>query len=56
MVKLEEMVGQGKEEEELEGEVIAGSSGEVVEPLSSGNTPFCFFSWNQIILSITLLH
>ena len=36
MVKLEEMVGKGKAEEELEGEVIDGPSGEVVEPLSLG--------------------
>ena len=40
LIKLEEMVGQRKEEEEPEREVIAGPSGEVVEPLSSGNTPF----------------
>ena len=37
------MVGKKQEEEaEPEGEVIAGPSGEAVEPLSSGNTPFPF--------------
>ena len=35
------MVGKKQEEEEeLEGEVMVGPSGEAVEPLSSGNTPF----------------
>ena len=43
MVKLEGMVGKGKAEEEPEGEVITGPSREVVEPLSSGNTPFLLF-------------
>ena len=38
-IKLEEIVGQGKAEEEPEGEVIVGPSGEAVEPLSSGNIP-----------------
>ena len=43
MVKLEEIVGQGKAEEEPEAEVITGPSREAVEPLSSGNTPFFLF-------------
>ena len=43
MVKLEEMVGKGKAEQEPEGEVIVGPSGEAVEQ-SSGNAPsFLFF-------------
>ena len=43
-MKLEELVGESRgEEEELEGEVVAGPSGEAVA-YSSGNTPlFCFF-------------
>ena len=36
MVKLGEMVGKGKAEEEPEGKVIAGPNGEAVEQ-SSGN-------------------
>ena len=43
MVKLEEIVGHGKAEEEPEGEVIAGPSREAVEPLSSDNTTFFLF-------------
>ena len=54
MVELEKIVGQEKTEEELEGEVIAGPSGEVVEPLSSGNTPF--FLWNQVIPLVIQFH
>ena len=42
-MKLEEMVGPGKLEEEPEGEVIAGLSGEAVKSSSSGTTPFFFF-------------
>ena len=38
------MVGKKQEgEEEPEGEVIVGPSGEAVNPLSSGSTPFPFF-------------
>ena len=38
------MVGKKQEgEEEPEGEIIAGTSGEAVEPPSSGNTPFSYF-------------
>ena len=44
LVKLGEMVGPGKPEEELEGGVIAGPSWEAVESSSSGTTPFFFFS------------
>ena len=40
MIEVEQIVGQAKAEEEPEGEVIAGPSGEAVEPLSSGNVPF----------------
>ena len=40
--ELVEIVGRTpQEEEEVEGEVVAGPSGEVVE-YSSGNTPFIF--------------
>ena len=55
-LKLEEMVGKGKAEEELERVAIAGPSREVVE-CSSGNI-FPFFSLTflkQIIPPITLL-
>ena len=41
-VKLEQMVSQWVQEEP-EGEVIAGPSGESVESLSSGNTPLFLF-------------
>ena len=40
VVRLEEMVGPGKQEEEPEGEIIVGPSGEALEPLDSGNIPF----------------
>ena len=38
-MKLEEMVGLGKQEEEPDGEIIVGPSGEALEPPDSGNTP-----------------
>ena len=54
MVKLEEMVGKGKAEEEPEGEVIVGPSGEAVEQ-SSGNAPsflsLFFFSKSHYLLN-----
>ena len=43
IVKLAEMVGQGKAEEEPEGQVIARPSREAVGSLSSGNIPFFLF-------------
>ena len=54
MVKLEEMVGKGKAEEEPEGEAIAGPSREVVEPLSSGIPLFSL--WNQVIFLVIQFH
>ena len=43
LVNLEELVGESRgEEEELEGEVVVGPSGEAVI-YSSGNTPLFFF-------------
>ena len=42
LAKLEDMVGESRErEEELEGEVVVGHSGEAVV-YSSGNTPLFF--------------
>ena len=46
-VKLEEMVGKERAEEELEGEVIAGPSGEAVEQ-SPGNAPLFLFFFFKI--------
>ena len=43
MAKLEEIVGKGKVEEEPEGEMIMGPSGEAVGSSGSGNTPFFLF-------------
>ena len=47
-MKLEEMMGLGEEEEEPKGKIIAGPSGEALEPPDSGNTPF-FLSGNLFI-------
>ena len=53
LVKLEEMVGKRQEEEEEpEGEVTVGPSGEAVEH-SSGNT--LFFSKSNYLFIYTLL-
>ena len=49
LVKLEEMVGQGVQEEEPEGEVIAGPSGEAVESWSSGYTPSFSLELNYLL-------
>ena len=57
MVKLEEIVGQGKPEEELEGGVIAGPSEEAVGSSSSGNTLFFFLKSNYLFShTVSLLH
>ena len=48
------MVGKGRVEEEPEGEITAGPSGEAIEQ-SSGNAPSFFFQ-NLITSSTTLPH
>ena len=56
LVKLEELVGANRgEEEEPEGEVVAGPSEEAVI-YSSGNTPLFFFLINHFINYNILLH
>ena len=49
LMKLEEFVGEHRgEEEELEGEMVAGPSGEALI-YSSGNTSLFFFLINHFI-------
>ena len=47
MIEVEKIVGKVKAEEEPEGQVIAGPTGEAVELLSSGNIPLSFLR-NQV--------
>ena len=45
LVRLEEMVGPERQEEEPEGEIIVGPSGEALEPPDSGiSLSFLLFS------------
>ena len=55
MVRLEGMVGLGKQEEEPEGEIIVGPSGETLEPPDSGNTPFFLLELNDLYNHTLLL-